>query len=203
MKQSSIQIVSFLVLGLLLYSCLFTKSPSNTYENVPIPSAKQADISKKAFLRAYKVFMHPRCMNCHPSGDKPLQGDDSHVHLQNVQRGEDGRGLFALKCTNCHQDKNLEGKNMPPGLKNSKWHMPPADRKMVFQGKSPRELALQFKNTEFTGFENWETDLVHHIQHDDLVKNGWSYGTSPPLSHEEFVASVKEWINNGAVLPDK
>jgi len=23
-----------------------------------------------------------RCQNCHPAGDTPLQGDDSHVHLQ-------------------------------------------------------------------------------------------------------------------------
>ena len=36
--------------------------------------------------------MHPRCMNCHPSGDVPLQGDDSHLHVQNVKRGDDGQG---------------------------------------------------------------------------------------------------------------
>jgi len=29
-------------------------------------------------------------MNCHPSRDAPLQGDDSHRHFQNVKRGEDG-----------------------------------------------------------------------------------------------------------------
>src|ERR1700754_723971 len=81
--------------------------------------------ARAAFLDVYKVLMHPRCMNCHPSGDVPLQGDDSHLHVQNVKRGEDGKGKYALKCANCHQDTNLPGQNMPPG--NPNWHLPKKD----------------------------------------------------------------------------
>ncbi|RYG03681.1 MAG: hypothetical protein EOO02_07880, partial [Chitinophagaceae bacterium] len=33
-----------------------------------------------AFGEVYKVLVSPRCMNCHPAGDVPLQGDDSHLH---------------------------------------------------------------------------------------------------------------------------
>src|SRR4026208_1751619 len=62
--------------------------------------------SAEAFKEAYKVLRHPRCMNCHPSGDAPLQGDDSHIHAQNVTRGPDGKGLYAMKCSNCHQTAN-------------------------------------------------------------------------------------------------
>src|ERR687883_476581 len=54
--------------------------------------------ARAAFLDVYKVLMHPRCLNCHPPGDVPLQGDDSHLHIQNVKRGEDGKGKYALKC---------------------------------------------------------------------------------------------------------
>src|SRR4249919_2013113 len=54
--------------------------------------------SQEAFLDVYKVLMSPRCMNCHPAGDIPLQGDDSHQHTMNVQRGVDGKGMYALKC---------------------------------------------------------------------------------------------------------
>src|SRR5262245_22996407 len=111
--------------------------------------AKDSEVSKAAFLEAYKVFMHPRCMNCHPNGDRPLQGDDSHIHAQNVQRGPDGKGLFALKCANCHQDKNLPGANMPPG--NPNWHLLTPEMPMVFQGRSPRELALQMVDTKQNG----------------------------------------------------
>src|SRR6516225_8767571 len=63
--------------------------------------------ARASFQAAYKVFMHPRCMNCHPAGDVPLQGDDSHLHTQNVKRGPDGKAKYALKCANCHQETNL------------------------------------------------------------------------------------------------
>src|SRR5438445_9829957 len=99
--------------------------------------------ARAAFLAAAPVFTHPRCQNCHPAGDAPLQGDDSHPHAQNVRRGKDGKGRFAMKCANCHQDANLPGENMPPG--NPTWHLPSADVPLVFQGKSPAELARQLK----------------------------------------------------------
>src|SRR6266850_2446193 len=86
------------------------------------PLEKDDSGARAAFLDVYKVLMHPRCLNCHPSGDAPLQGDDSHVHIQNVKRGEEGKGKYALKCANCHQDTNLSGENMPPG--NPNWHLP-------------------------------------------------------------------------------
>src|SRR4051794_16537911 len=59
--------------------------------------------SVAAFTQVYSVLMHPRCMNCHPKGDVPLQGDDSHFHTMAPKRGKDGHGLYAMKCSNCHQ----------------------------------------------------------------------------------------------------
>ncbi len=79
-----------------------------------------------------------------PKGDAPLQGEDSHLHTQNVLRGSDGKGLLAMKCANCHQFKNLPGENMPPG--HPEWHLPPANMRMVFEGKTPRQLARQLKD---------------------------------------------------------
>ncbi len=155
--------------------------------------------SKAAFLEAYKVFMHPRCMNCHPSGDVPLQGDDSRLHAQGVKRGKDGKGLYALKCSNCHQAEHVEGENMPPG--HELWHLPPAGKKMVFQGKTPAQLAAHFKDNNFTGFKDFKKDLVHHVEQEPLVLNSWTYGTPPPLTHAQFVAKVKEWIAKGAAIP--
>ena len=156
--------------------------------------------SKAAFVDAYKVFMHPRCMNCHPAGDVPLQGDDSHLHTQGVQRGTDGKGLYAMKCSSCHQIANLDGDHLPPGHPN--WHLPTAARPMVFEGKSPRQLAMSFKDAKFTGFKSMD-QLIEHVEHDALVQHSFTYGNRPPLSHDDFVAKVKEWINKGAVLPDK
>jgi hypothetical protein len=159
--------------------------------------------SQKAFLSAYKVLMSPRCMNCHPSGDIPLQGDDSHLHTQGVKRGIDGKGLYALKCANCHQPQNTPGLHMPPG--NPKWHLPPANMKMVFQGKSPKELAAQLKDPKRNGNKTL-AQLIDHVTNDKLVLGGWNPGdgrTLPPSSHAEFAKNFKAWIDKGAYLPSK
>lgn len=158
--------------------------------------------SQKAFLEVYKVLMSPRCMNCHPSGDIPLQGDDSHLHSMNVQRGTDGKGLYALKCANCHQPQNTPGLNMPPG--NPNWHLPAANMKLIFEGKTPKQLAMQLKDPKQNGGKTLE-QLYHHVAEDGLVLWGWAPGdgrTLPPLSHEEFIKQFRTWIDGGAAIPD-
>jgi len=158
--------------------------------------------SVKAFMDVYKVLMSPRCMNCHPKADMPLQGDDSHTHQMNPQRGTDGKGVYAMKCANCHQPENTAGLHAPPG--NPNWHLPPADMKMVFEGRSPRELAIQLVDPSKNGHKNMQQLLEH--SEDDLVKWGWSPGegrTTPPLSHEAFSKAWRTWIENGAYAPAK
>lgn len=158
--------------------------------------------AREAFQAAYKVFMHPRCMNCHPVGDVPLQGDKSLPHLQNVKRGPDGRGKYALKCANCHQLANLPGENMPPG--NPNWHLPPPTMRMVFEGKTPGELCRLLKDPRQNGGKTME-QLIHHVSEDKLVLWGWDPGegrTKPPLSHAEFAKKMQEWANKGAACPE-
>ena len=40
-----------------------------------------------AFADIARVLRHPRCLNCHPSGDVPHVGDDRRPHAMNVVRG--------------------------------------------------------------------------------------------------------------------
>src|SRR5579872_7523082 len=107
-------------------------------------SQPDATASAAAFQQVYRVLTSPRCQNCHPAGDAPLQGEDSHVHLQNVKRGTDGHGAVAMRCDACHQIKNLPGDHMPPG--NPKWALPLPELKMVFVGRSPGDLCRQLKD---------------------------------------------------------
>src|SRR5262245_25321707 len=178
-----------------------TEQPASVPSSATPKSVKtqqDAVASRAAFLVAYKVFIHPRCMNCHPSGDVPLQGDDSHPHSQNVKRGPDGKGKYALKCANCHQETNLAGENMPPG--NPNWHLPPPEMPLVFQGKTPGELARQLKDPKQNGGKTLE-QLLKHVSEDKLVLGGWDPGdgrTKPPLSHAEFVRKMREWVEKGA-----
>ena len=163
---------------------------------------KDSAASVKAFMEVYKVLMSPRCMNCHPAGDVPLQGDDSHLHLMSPKRGHDGHGLYAMKCSNCHQPANAPGLHAPPG--NPKWALPPADMKMVFQGKTPRQLALQIVDYNRNGHKNKE-QLLEHAR-DTLVKAGWNMGegrTPPPLSYDAFVSAWDTWIKTGAYAPKR
>lgn len=158
--------------------------------------------SVKAFKTVYAVLMSPRCMNCHPSGDVPLQGDDSHLHTMLPRRGSDGKGVYAMKCSNCHQPTNVEGLNKPPG--HPDWHLPPANMKMVFQGKTPYQLAKQLVNPKTNGNKTFK-QLIEHVD-DGLVKVGWNMGegrTLPPVSHKEFKKAWITWIENGAYAPEE
>src|SRR6202171_1782141 len=158
--------------------------------------------SRAAFLQVYRVLISPRCQNCHPAGDAPLQGDDSHVHLQNVKRGKDGRGVYGMRCDTCHQTANLPGEHMPPG--NPKWGLPPAEHKMVFVGRSPSELCRQLKDPKQNGGRSLQA-LFEHVAFDDLVGWGWDPGqgrTLPPLSRADTSAQMKTWIEGGAACPE-
>lgn len=172
----------------------------NPYGDIPEFQPKDSVASVKAFMEVYKVLLSPRCVNCHPAGDIPLQGDDSHLHTMSPERGKDGHGVYAMKCSNCHQASNSPGLNTPPG--NPKWALPPADMKMVFEGKGPRELALQIMDIKRNGRKN-KAQLMEHAR-DTLVKAAWNMGEGrkpPPLTYPEFVAAWDKWINTGGYAP--
>ena len=194
-------IVALLFVSLVAMAFSFNSSITNESEYVAITDIKKDSIaSVKAFQKVYSVLMSPRCMNCHPKGDVPLQGEDSHIHQMMPQRGKDGKGLYAMKCANCHQPENTPGLHMPPG--NPNWHLPPADMKMVFEGKTSHELAKQLVNPKLNGNKDMKK-LIEHAD-DGLVLSGWNPGEGlkqPPLSHKEFKKAWIAWIENGAYAP--
>jgi hypothetical protein len=174
----------------------------------PLYNGAHANINKdsiesvKAFMQVYKVLMSPRCMNCHPSGDVPLQGDNSQLHKMLPKRGKDGKGVYAMKCSNCHQPENTAGLHMPPGDPN--WHLPPADMKMIFQGRKPNQLAKQIMDPKQNGNKN-KQQLIAHAD-DGLVLAGWNPGegrTLPPISHAAFKKAWITWLEKGAYAPKK
>lgn len=192
-------IVLVFVLSVIVLMSFTLKNESIVrYSKHGIP--KDSVQSVKAFMEVYKVLMSPRCMNCHPAGEVPLQGDDSHIHSMLPQRGNDGKGIYAMKCSNCHQPTNLEGLNKPPG--NPNWHLPPSNMKMVFEGRTPNQLAKQIVNPKTNGNKNLQ-QLIEHAD-DGLVKAAWNMGEgrpAPPMSHEEFKKAWITWITTGAYAP--
>jgi cytochrome c5 len=205
-KRSAVLIVGTVLAALAASSLawsrqLFTTPAISVHAARPVPDSANAAASKAAFLRAWTVFDSPRCKNCHPAGDAPLQGDDSHIHIQNVKRGTEGHGVYGMTCHTCHQDANLPGANMPPG--HPKWGLPPANMKMVIEGETAGQFCRQLKDPAQNGHRSL-TQIMEHVSQDSLVGWGWSPGdgrTLPPLNRPDFVAAMQQWVDNGAACP--
>src|SRR5580698_1870173 len=56
-------------------------------EQISAKATRDDTMAASAFEAMIPVLHHPRCMNCHSTGDFPRQGDDSHQHTMNVRRG--------------------------------------------------------------------------------------------------------------------
>ena len=72
----------------------------------PAQQPDQVARSIALFREAGKVLQHPRCLNCHPVGDRPTQTDHMTAHRPMVVRGADGHGAPGLPCNACHHAAN-------------------------------------------------------------------------------------------------
>src|SRR5882724_10461698 len=154
--------------------------------------------SAALFTEAAKVFTHPRCMNCHPAGDRPKQGEAGRLHQPPVERGPDGHGLVAMRCSICHQAANFDPGRVPG---HPEWHLAP--REMAWEGKTLDEICAQIKDRERNGGRSPE-ELVHHIGTDTLVGWAWApgFGRRPvPGTQKQAGALVEAWVKTGAACP--
>jgi hypothetical protein len=197
MKRSWISFAALTACGALV-ACGSTQSTSSGTD------AKKTADGLVAFETVRSVLQHPRCQNCHPRGDVPLQGDDSHPHLQNVQRGPDGQGMVGERCSTCHGPANppdAYGKAIPPGSP-SGWRMPKPDERLVFVGVPAGALCEQIKDPKRNGGKDMAA-LRHHLD-DPLVTWGWNpgFGRAPiPVPRETFLAAWQTWADAGTPCP--
>ena len=160
----------------------------------------RADRSRALFLEASRVFLHPRCMNCHPDGDTPHQGMEVSVHNPPVVRGPDDKGVVGVQCSACHQDHNLELARVPGA---PEWHLAP--RVMAWVGKSPHAICEQIKDPSRNGGRTLP-QIVDHNAHDQLVAWGWNpgHGREPaPGTQEQLGQLIAAWVETGAECPNE
>jgi hypothetical protein len=155
--------------------------------------------STALFSEAAKVLQHPRCMNCHPAGDRPRQGDTRRLHQPPVTRGDDGFGLPAMRCQICHQAANFDPGRVPgdPG-----WHLAP--REMGWEGKTVAQICEQIKDPARNGGRSLD-DIVHHVGDDHLVGWAWAPGAGrqpAPGTQAQAGALLDAWVKTGAVCPN-
>jgi hypothetical protein len=161
-----------------------------------------------AWQQVYSVLTHPRCINCHTATNYPQQGDDRNRHFANVIRGPAGKGVPALNCVSCHQEANADSTGVPGG---HDWHLAPLP--MRWQDTNDRPLssfAVCRAVTDRRRNENMDgAALLKHHEEAVLVLWAWNPGrrpdgttrTVPPLTHGEFVAATRRWVDAGMPCP--
>ena len=168
--------------------------PPSAFDTITDQTARSVAL----FEEAGKVIQHPRCVNCHPAGDRPLQGDDSHPHVPWVRRGEADFGVAGMTCNTCHQQRNVDHAGVPG---NPAWHLAPIE--MAWHGKALGEICAQIKNPERNGGKTL-AELHEHMAEDSLVGWGWAPGagrTPAPGTQETFGQLIEAWIESGAACP--
>src|ERR1700722_4597751 len=166
-----------------------------SFSSISDPAARSAAY----FAELGKVLTSPRCLNCHPAGDHPRQGDTARLHQPPVERGADGFGLPAMRCPICHQAANFEPGRVPG---NPIWHLAP--REMAWEGKTIGEICAQTKDPARNGNRSLE-ELGEDIGTDTLLGWAWSpgFGRRPaPGTQKQAGALVEAWVNTGAACPN-
>ena len=168
--------------------------PAADFDGIADPTARSVAL----FTEAGKVIANPRCVNCHPAGDRPLQTDAQRLHIPAVQRGDGGLGVPGLRCTTCHQQANYDPAGIPG---HPEWHLAPIE--MAWQGKSLGEICQQIKDSERNGGKTM-AELVEHMAHNSLVGWGWAPGRGRepvPGTQAAFGELIQAWADSGAFCP--
>ena len=194
-----LSIVFLLFLALASVASLIGAEPSTAAD-----AGTSAMDGATSFDQMMQVLTHRRCMNCHPAGDQPRQGEDSHLHRFHVQRGADGHGSAALACGTCHQAENNDFSGVPGA---PHWHLAP--RSMGWEGLNRYEIARAMLDPEKNGGRS-PVEIERHLVTDPLVLWAFEPGVDhegkprekPPISREQFVAAVKAWFAAGAPIPE-
>src|SRR5262245_41411830 len=197
MRVTLVAVIASLICGLTAQAVADGQSESLA---TPESFASIGDTAKRSaaiFTELGRVLTHPRCVNCHPAGDHPHQAE-GRPHQPPVERGADGHGLPAMRCSICHQHANFEPGRMPG---HPEWHLAP--REMAWEGKTVGEICAQIKDRERNGGRSLD-DLIHHIGADTLVGWAWApgFGRRPaPGTQKEAGALVEAWVKTGAACP--
>jgi len=173
-----------------------TLAAPSSFASISDPAARSAAY----FTEAAKVMMHPRCVNCHPAGDRPSQGEGamSRLHQPPVTRGADGFGSVAMRCASCHQKANFDPGHMPG---HEHWHLAPLS--MAWQGKTAGQICAQVKDPARNGNRNL-AQIVEHMSKDTLVGWAWAPGVGrqpAPGTQAELGALLEAWVQTGAACP--
>jgi mono/diheme cytochrome c family protein len=190
---------------LILIACLAWSSTPSPAQGTAASRTREEGLA--AWQQVYSVLTTPRCINCHTATNYPEQGDDRHRHFFNVVRGPEGKGVPGLNCATCHQSANADSTGVP-GANN--WHLAPLA--MKWQDTNDNILSSAAVCQSLTDRSKSSLDgpgILRHHEQEPLVL--WAFqpgrrrdGTArslPPLTHEQFVAATRTWVDAGMPCP--
>lgn len=170
------------------------RPPRPPLDQYPVTLSEEEGLA--AFDDIYAAATHPRCMNCHPDGDRPLHTDESIPHDFGITRHSPFLGVH---CSTCHAAISVGDGQAPLPPADTIWSLAPAQ--MVFENRTPRELCEQLKDPEINGGRG-HVASTRHIEVDHLLQTSWHMGrTPPPISHEELVQRFETWGRAGGPCP--
>ena len=171
-------------------------------------SAQARAAGLAAWEQVYTVLTHPRCINCHTATSYPQQGDERRRHAANVVRGPAGHGVPGLNCVSCHQKANADSTGVPGG---PDWHLAPLSMKWQDENDRPLPSATVCRQViDPKRNDNMSAQaLLKHHEEAALVLWAWEPGrrpdgtqrATPPLTHAEFVAATRRWVEAGTPCP--
>ena len=187
---------------------LFAITLSLSLSQAATPDSETTAAGLAAWEQVYSVLISPRCINCHTATNYPQQGDDRHRHFANVVRGPDGHGVPGLNCVGCHQERNADSTGVP-GRPN--WHLAPLSMQWQDLNDRPLSSATVCRAvTDRSRNENMDGPaLLKHHAEAEIVLWAWDPGhrpdgtlrTTPSISHQEFVAATRTWVEAGTPCP--
>lgn len=172
-----------------------TLRPAASFSSIADPKARSIAL----FREAGKVFLHPRCTNCHTGTDSPLRTDRQIAHLPRVKGGKTGKGLGGSRCANCHGRAVPKQGRIPS---DPRWALAPEI--VGWKGKSLAAVCAQVKDRRRNGDRDVPA-LLKHIHEDSLIRWAWAPGprrAPAPGTHSRFVELMKAWAAAGAHCPD-
>lgn len=154
------------------------------------------------FEEAGKVLQSPRCVNCHPRTDRPLQGDAMQPHQPLVLRGASGHGAVGMACSTCHGATNVVATPNVTIPGHPDWHLAP--RAMAWEGRSLGQICQQIRDPKRNGNRTMK-QIVDHMANDSLVGWGWNPGagrTPAPGTQKQLGDLIQAWVDAGASCPN-
>ena len=203
--KSAITVIACLLTVAAIASSFFVSSYSGTETVKDDVEAARMVRSANNFDKMMQVLTHKRCVNCHPSDGVPKQGEDSHPHYFGIQRGKGNHGFEATNCNTCHQKENNVFSGVPGA---PEWSLAPDS--MRWEGLSRTEIAKSILDPKRNGNRDHDA-IMHHLTEHELVLWAWEPGVDaagkprekPPVPKDEYIAAVKQWFNDGAVIPEE